>query len=122
MRGARCKQLRIGSKADNRAARREYLAMRQAKAQNPKAAAERHRSNLDSGKAPQPRSSSGWKRTGPLVVVKPHRRTEAKPRDAFVFGMAGRTRLSATEHRVVYGMMPKWMVDRMALQHPRREA
>jgi hypothetical protein len=61
---------RFGTGAAYKNAKRQIDSMPTAFAQRPKLVKEREHKNLLTGKPPQPMASSGWKRTGPVIVVR----------------------------------------------------
>lgn len=74
--------------------------------QKPKLAEPRERTPKD----PQPRASSAWRRTGPLVVQRSRRMT-ARDKRAF-------TSQPEAVDRLYWGYYPKHFLDRIALRHP----
>lgn len=65
-------------------------------------------------KHPQPRAGSAWKRTGPLIVSGPFKRTHKDHRYDGVWD----DYLCATEQRRCYGALPKCELDALALRYP----
>lgn len=111
MNGKRCRALRNSSNLAGRPAKRAYINGRVSKAQCPKLATD---TRSRKPKAPRPKASSEWKRTGPLIVVHPRRRTDKDHRNDVVWCDDP----SNTEALAVYGTHPKWELDALALRHP----